>query len=877
MSRECSLRAAQQPKKKLWRWVASLVFALYASVVALFEAIVNELIPIEPLPCLGVLAAAGVIVFALSWLIMPRLGAVFIRGSRGRGSRVVFVVVFVLMFYVLSVYLQAYNPGAASYDTIVQYGQGLGLAPLSNWHPFLHTLLFFKLPLSLGGDLYLIVFIHNVLFSLAFAYMVQTLWYWRCPIWLIILTCAPLIVSPVVASHLMNPWKDMALSICTLVLVSYAIKIACTRGKWLQSPLNMVLFAFLLILATFMRHNAMLFTIPFGLIVMVRFCGWRLRAALTGLFGLFLACYAALYIGLGVQKPDQRTVETIGMPLTIWSNVMRDNFYALPWATRTDILSLASREVYERYETGSFNSIKSLREEPGNPHSPYLFKREEADELTYQQVIDYTLQCFAYAPKESLEAFVALTHQVWGVDGAYGQADVSIHENDYGIRPHHDIPTLQWLKALRISLMTPVANMIFGCVGLDFIILLFVGMSMLSRARRSAVWVLPVACYNLGTMFMLSGYDYRFFFYLIPLWPGLLFLMMRDTGVRRCPKKHYPKHIVAARDEFLIEKGSVSAGDSEQPANEETPAKAGSVDGGANALDEPQQPEEAPTDAADEQQEIAVESAAPEEAETEGPQPSTDEAVAPEEPAREEAVEPEGDSLVEEEAPAQPETRRVVYAEVLDAEFEELDEEPSTEGRKAPAPSVEHADEGGAVVGEEAGDESARGTAKRDQRHPQRRQTEQGRAQGGSSQRRADEGGQQASLQRRERSQPTRRKSRPAQSGQRRTTQGRKPQRQELSAWRRALLALIDAIDPNVPKGGQTQRRQGSRGRHAQGGSWHTKAQRPRDYERDVRSQRPSAHEERNYDVWEQGRSASESESDERRDQSEWDQGRTEG
>ena len=57
------------------------------------------------------------------------------------------------------------------------------------------------------------------------------------------------------------------------------------------------------------------------------------------------------------------------------------------------------------------------------------------DGMSYGDVLKYTLQCFRYAPGESIEALAKLTDQVWGITGSEEPKSPFIDDNQYGITP----------------------------------------------------------------------------------------------------------------------------------------------------------------------------------------------------------------------------------------------------------------------------------------------------------------------------------------------------------------------------------------------------------------------------------------------------------
>lgn len=423
-------------------------------------------------------------------------------------------------FIILMIYFIGQYPGGASPDTINQYAQAIGDKQYSDWHPVLHTLLFFTIPLKIIPNFGFVVFLQLLYFSIAFGYLIHVLNKNGCPIIAQIILCCFVWFNPILVTNLMYPWKDVALTIFLTVCVAQYIQIVVSKGEWLRDSKNMFLFCIVMVFSTYMRHNAILFTIPLLLIVLFYVLSdkmMRLRVASLVIAGFVLI--KLLYAVMDVEKPDRRIVETIGLPATIWCNVMKKNNDALPIETQNIMYEFATQEMYEEYyTTGNFNSIKW-------PRKIDIYK---IDSLSYTDVIKYTWECFKYAPKESYEALVRLTNLVWGINSQGVPEQVGIIENDYGIESMPNRTLNNMFEVFRRVGSNQIIRMLFGSIGLMFFIILVIGCSLLANGRTAIIHILPIFFYNFGTMLLLSGPDYRFFLFNPVLWFAIIFLMLKD-------------------------------------------------------------------------------------------------------------------------------------------------------------------------------------------------------------------------------------------------------------------------------------------------------------------------------------------------------------
>ena len=415
------------------------------------------------------------------------------------------------------IYWLGQYPGGMSKDTLKQYIQAVGDAGYSNWHPVLHTLIFFAFPLKLGGNLGMIVLMQLLYFSLAFTYLVYVMAKNGCPFSLLIFVCIFVWINPFLAAYMMYPWKDIAFTIFSVLLWACYIQIICTKGKWFASKINIVLFSVSLVLCTYMRHNAVLFTIPLAIIICCHLNKKKILLIMAAVL-LFVGGVEWTYLAVNVEDPDSRMVEMAGLPASVWCKVMQNNPSALSEETREVFYTFATQETYETEFTGSFNSVKWSDN----------FKKDEINDMTYAEVIDYTAKCLICAPRESLKAVADLTEVVWGLGGKDSPETVSVIENTYGIS-EKPLPAAQiFVRQIKELFDFRAARIWFGSNGFKLFTIFLLACLLLADGRVSIIHIIPLFCYNFGTMLLLSGRDYRFFLLNIPLWLPVVFIMLKD-------------------------------------------------------------------------------------------------------------------------------------------------------------------------------------------------------------------------------------------------------------------------------------------------------------------------------------------------------------
>ncbi len=478
----------------------------------------------------------GIISFILTFLIFKLFSFLFKdkyfendKAISVKSRRIICLCVLLITLFVYIMYWLSQYPGSLSNDSYDQYSQAVDNS-YSDWHPVLHTLLFFTLPIKLGGSLALIILMQLIYFSLAFCYLVKVLIKNGIPkLWLIAF-CLFVWLNPYLASLLMNAWKDLALLIFSMVLGGYYIQIILSKGEWLKNKFNTVLFAIITVVCIYMRHNAILYVAP--LVLLVLFYAVKkvhIKISIVSLIAVFYVLVQLLYSVMGIASPDKRKLETVGMPATIWCCVMKNNPDALPEHVKEKLYEIAPAEIYQKSIDGSFNSIKWEKE----------VDTQVIDDMSYFLVLKLTAHCFISAPKESFYALANLTNVVWGLEGEPILSPV-IESNIFNISKESVSETLEYSFSQYFNTIHSIGLLktTLSSIGFFTLILIAIGLYLLSFKRFSILHILPLLCYNFGTMLLLSGRDYRFFIFNLVLWLPMVFLMFKDKTVYKNEKQN---------------------------------------------------------------------------------------------------------------------------------------------------------------------------------------------------------------------------------------------------------------------------------------------------------------------------------------------------
>lgn len=428
--------------------------------------------------------------------------------------------VFFLSFIVLLVWYTGYYPGFFTPDSFAQLGQAVS-GDYSDWHPVIHTILMFTVPLKLtGGWIGSVVLFQIFVFSLALGYAGASLMQYSN--WKFTLTAVLVILlSPVTGMTCLYPWKDVFMSVCGLVSMSFAVKVYFSKGEWLNSAIHVVLCVFFIVFTSLARHNAILFTLPL-LAGMLLYAGRKKRLQIIAVMLLTVFCIKVpLYSILEVEKPEDRQMEILGLPMTIIGNAVVEHPEALNAETKEFAYRFADPKNWNGYYTvGNFNGIKwsgqadfSIIEETGAA-----------------SILKMMLHCMYKAPLSATKAIVVLTRPVYSLDrySAYYQITETVDE--YGGFPYGgNRYIMSFLDAYKTFIYDSPLRYIFCYTGiLNLIIIVFILEKTnlrLSEDRKRLLLCIPVLVYNFGTMLLLSGRDDRYFYLTFLVWPAEILIM----------------------------------------------------------------------------------------------------------------------------------------------------------------------------------------------------------------------------------------------------------------------------------------------------------------------------------------------------------------
>jgi len=510
----------QTRPQKGWFWFCAVCLSVYLSAAlylcrsGLFLSTLQTMIAVLLFVLFAAVALGALLLISVCPL--PLLA----RGTRAKLNGTVFLAAAGLSLLLLGVFVAADYPGGVSVDSAVQWTQA-STNTYSNWHPVFHTLLL-RLGYMIRPNYGVVVALQCGVFSLAMGYLIAVLYAWGVKLWVLLPVQAIVIMSPIIGNTMMYLWKDNAMTIGVTLLFAHGVNLYYSRGQWLKRLPNAIAFGVTLAFTTMVRHNAFFFTLP--LLFTAILC-YRIRwKPLLVTAAAFIACLALvwgpLYGALNVTYPNNTLEESIGVPMTVISDIRKQNPGALDGETRAFTDAMADVQGWERYQLHVYNSIK------------FGQTRQAVSRVEMVDILRMTLNTAHGDPRTAFLAVCGVTDLVWGLAD---EGDALI-----AVRNSRDLPGVPVMdrrinrigKAIKTVITKPFdvfpLRYLFGNIGVTFLLMLIAALWAIRQSGTAALLIaLPVLLYNLATMIVLCGKDARFFAFSPLVCLFSLFILLR--------------------------------------------------------------------------------------------------------------------------------------------------------------------------------------------------------------------------------------------------------------------------------------------------------------------------------------------------------------
>lgn len=504
--------------------ISTLVSSIYFSVVWMAYIYLN--LTSNVIITLMLTLFVGIVSYFVLYFIIRKLRKIEgfeLHELSKKKKMTIFVAVFIFVFLVRLIWILAYYPGSFSPDSIGQYGQALS-GKYNDWHPVWHTILFFTIPLKVFGNPAAIVIMQNIYLSLILAYLAVTITE-ICSVKAAIISLAYIILNPYIGYIMLYPWKDVGFALggllCSIIAVKLVLKRQETFKLW-----KLIILGILLSWTTLFRHNAILFTAPLLVVLVFHIDRKTWLKIFVSFIVSMIVIKVPIYGAIGVEKPGKRVLESTGLPLTVIGNVVKETPDLLDEELSEFAYSIASQEKWtEKYSCGNFNSIKWED-----------IDTDVVEEKGYIGMFKLMIKCFELSPRASFKALFALTDVVYGFEtGLEGDIGPDITDNDYGIE-YTDVRSgkCSTLVSAYSSFVNGSVFRYFRTYGVVLFMMLVVA---LSRSKfkgwtswKKAFMLVPIFCYDFGTMLLLTGPDSRFFSITFLVAPLIIIYILTKEG-----------------------------------------------------------------------------------------------------------------------------------------------------------------------------------------------------------------------------------------------------------------------------------------------------------------------------------------------------------
>ncbi len=394
-------------------------------------------------------------------------------------------------------------------DTDNQWQQVLS-SRFDDWHPVLHTLSIWIFAQIIESQLF-VGLVQCGIFACLCGWLCRTLQCYNYKQWVIITVLAFTALSPASLCLMRVLWKDCAFALAAMALSIMLIHLWHTHGEWLLKPRRVALFCSVVVLASYYRHNGIFLTIPLCLLLPFLFNGFRQKSIAIGISTCALLCiigYSLVRHSLIMQgdfltdkHPHRHFSEAVGLPMSMMGEAFVTHPERIPEDVKTFLLTMGSEKEWKENWRGDFNNVKftfaGYAKEDGRPFSGAIIS--SVPSMTFFDMFMRT--CIA-APQSTLKALLHVTSLAWS-PLPKGWFDVPATGRFFNNE-------LNFI--LRCCIKSPLACFF---IAPGMYVLLWVLFGCLATIRfgwKSTLLFLPFVAYAFGTAFLLTGWDYRFFF-----------------------------------------------------------------------------------------------------------------------------------------------------------------------------------------------------------------------------------------------------------------------------------------------------------------------------------------------------------------------------
>lgn len=378
-------------------------------------------------------------------------------------------------------YLIAQLPAVLDFDAIKQLDMLEGIRPMTDHHPFAHTM-FIKLCLAIGGgSTTAYALIQMLLLSAAFAFAASWLYSNGVSKWLCLTAAAYFALNPIHASFSATMWKDVLFGGFVLLLTVALCEAVLSGGESLRKPKWFLLLLFSAFGTAFFRNNGpmMLAALAVVLLIVYRRFWKQLGAVFVCVFVLLGVVKGPAFNALGV-KPTSFT-ESLGIPLQQIARVVAVGGDITQEELDTLSIFVSPETVKENYDPYCVDYIKSEVYGADFHHEALSDNKGKFFGLWFELLLKN--------PKIYVESYLDSTYGFWyPLSESFVAYWANVHDNKLGLERITPFPALTSILG-KLAQKGWKMNIPSLCV---FTVIFFAMAAWIKKGKSAVVPFLPV-------------------------------------------------------------------------------------------------------------------------------------------------------------------------------------------------------------------------------------------------------------------------------------------------------------------------------------------------------------------------------------------------
>lgn len=451
--------------------------------------------------------------------------------ANGIKSKVFLISFVICMIFWMPGYLYEF-PGIVTPDSINQIEQVLGLVPLSNHHPLMHTLLIglcIRPIFAITGDLVIAIgfytFVQMVLMALIVSYSINSLKLIGLKLRWVYLSLAFYVLIPFQWVYIVTVWKDVLFAGLIMLFVTTLIRVLLIDIEKIKITDLILHFIACVGTALFRSNGLYAFLLMIPLLCIWGFKAFRIRKRMIYTWGLSLAVILIIRFpvmsAFGVFQPD--IIESLSIPIQLFCRVLVEDKDLGMEDTMMVNKVIDTTYIHELYAPDFADNMKEL------------FRAGDIDYFE-EHIFEYAslwIRTGLKYPSVYIDEYKNMTYGYWYPDNPAGEGTYTVADND-GVCNNGLGIERRWLLGgscarlwqkireigTKLSTMLPLYGVLF-CMGAAFFIeCISIGV-VLTQKQKGKILPLLLPFFAVCTVLIATpvAADFRYTYFLTMLLP----------------------------------------------------------------------------------------------------------------------------------------------------------------------------------------------------------------------------------------------------------------------------------------------------------------------------------------------------------------------